>query len=800
MNKEYCLVVGNIRTGEYEGLASYGITILLISDIKKVSKHAQSEEMILIDTYDFEKGYSKKLQRLVDITYEKFKFTSVLNFRESYVQVTEDICKNHPYLNGMHQNISITLNKKLQRERFLKCNNKDLHVFSSEINLSHGIESFRDYRWPCIIKPATLYSSLFVKVLNNFDDLASYYQNEWNYLKDYVKDKTRENETLLIEEYIEGSNHSIDCAISPEGDITTFPIVDVITGNDIGRKDLHHFARYSPSILDNDDLTVKRCQQMAFDAIESLRIKGTFAHVEFIMTREGPKILEVASRPGGSRIFVLREAWGIDMDYFYHCALSGKTICFKKEMKKNFAIVTPFSRKNIIWNGLKNLNAVSSINGFKREYNFICTGEEIGPVCNGFQNYLYLEFSCITLDRLRLSISETSKIDFFGEENRPSIIIVGGNDSSINWPDWNLFDFTLIQPHSKVTKYQQQHANIIYSENLSINDDWFKILEERNKEKRYSAAVSFNEEGLLLASEIGKKLGICHNPIRSVKLSRDKSKLRVLLQNTPWSVPFKVICDEVQAHVFIQKFGRSIIKPINGSGSRGIQDIDLKKCKSKLTINQKVLIEKFIFGDEYSIETLTLNGKHQFLGITKKFTTGTPNHVESGHNFPAELSSQIKESIINATTVLLELIGHKWGPAHTEFKINGNDISFIETQTRFGGDQIWEMVWLTTGTHQARETISAMSGLELSLCTPKFRKMAIRFIIDKKTISNPIRNSWLIREIHHNGKIKTKITCSSDRQGYYLYGCDNISEKDFEKEFYAFNPPINQDDGDYYEK
>ena len=43
--------------------------------------------------------------------------------------------------------------------------------------------------------------------------------------------------------------------------------------------------------------------------------------------------------------------------------------------------------------------------------------------------------------------------------------------------------------------------------------------------------------------------------------------------------------------------------------------------------------------------------------------------------------------------------------------VDGLDVGVIETHTRFGGDQIWELTQLTTGRHFATETIFALLGL-----------------------------------------------------------------------------------------
>lgn len=47
------------------------------------------------------------------------------------------------------------------------------------------------------------------------------------------------------------------------------------------------------------------------------------------------------------------------------------------------------------------------------------------------------------------------------------------------------------------------------------------------------------------------------------------------------------------------------------------------------------IIEEYIEGAEYSVETISYQGTHTLLAITKKYTTGNPHYIEVGHLEPA---------------------------------------------------------------------------------------------------------------------------------------------------------------------
>ncbi|QHA88461.1 ATP-grasp domain-containing protein [Serratia rhizosphaerae] len=781
MKGNACLIIGNVREGEYEGLLADGVEVLLLADTKPTAKIADAARLRPVARYDFSQGYGEELRRLVAALHMEYAFTSVLNFRESYVAISEQICQGHPALQHLQRYVTRTLDKLQQRARFNASTNSDLHVVSRRVTMEALLQQADTLIWPCVLKPASLYSSLFVKCLHSAQDLARYALEEWPELQAYVAGKSRETSELLLEEYLSGSNHSIDCAITPDGEITTFPIVDVIAGVDIQRPDFHHFARYSPSTLQSHEETVARCHRLARDAVAALGLRGTFAHVEFILTTAGPRILEVGARPGGSRIYVIRQAWGIEMDACYHRALSGQPLNLPDTPASAFGIATPFARHNIVWQTLQHEEQIRRIAGFQQWYAWVTPGETIGPVGNGFQNYVYIEFRRPDTAALRESLLQVAQIDVYGERRRPAVIVVGGRDSSINWPGSEEFDMTLIQTPAQLTPYQRQHADVLLTERLDDLAHWLPVLQERHRQRPFSAIVSFNELGLMPAALAGEQLGICHNPRRSVAQSRDKLLFRQLLADGPWALPASRVHDRAQALAFVQRYGASIIKPIAGSGSQGIYAVNTEQDLRDIPFDGNQQIEVFARGDEFSVETLSLDGAHRILGITRKYTTGAPHYVETGHDFPALLSPEDERRIAEAVLWLLQALGHRWGPAHTEVKLDGQHLQFIETQTRFGGDQIWEMVWGVTGIHQAAATIAAMAKVTLPATPAAYQRMAIRFPIAAEggEPPSPLPAGWLLRAGLQPEKFGRPVRCSSERHGYWLFGCQASDETAF---------------------
>ena len=88
-----------------------------------------------------------------------------------------------------------------------------------------------------------------------------------------------------------------------------------------------------------------------------------------------------------------------------------------------------------------------------------------------------------------------------------------------------------------------------------------------------------------------------------------------------------------------------ILKPKDATSSQGVFRIEkydeiaehVEETR-KFTRSGDVIIEEFLEGSEYSIETITSKGKTTVVQYTEKFITPFPYTVEMSHLQPAELN------------------------------------------------------------------------------------------------------------------------------------------------------------------
>ena len=283
---------------------------------------------------------------------------------------------------------------------------------------------------------------------------------------------------------------------------------------------------------------------------------------------------------------------------------------------------------------------------------------------------------------------------------------------------------------------------------------------------------------------IAENLGLPCNNTKYTEVQTNKYKMREALRNAELPCPNFVIAEEGFDSYLLNDFQFPIIvKPTDRSGSRSVTKLESVdglnlaiKDACKVSFEKKAIIEEFIDGDEYSMETISFKGNHRYLATTKKFTTGAPRFIETGHIEPSGLPPKIIDKAKQIVFYCLNVLHIENGAAHSEFKVNRNgDIRIIEIGARMGGDCIGsDLVYLSTGNDFMKMVIDVACGKEpMVLENPKNTKVEIRFLfskddleeLEKKKITQP-ESIYRISEIDF-GKIEKAID-SSTRAGYYI--------------------------------
>lgn len=283
----------------------------------------------------------------------------------------------------------------------------------------------------------------------------------------------------------------------------------------------------------------------------------------------------------------------------------------------------------------------------------------------------------------------------------------------------------------------------------------FYDIDIKDIDKIYSIAKELNPVGVstiasdlanITVHKLASRLNLPHNSEHCLKVSTNKFAMRKELYNHKILCPKFLITDTDNIDIQNMNFP-IIVKPTDRSGSRAITKVnDISELKEAInrardiSFEKRAIVEEYIEGNEYSAECISQNGVHYLLNITKKFTTGSPHFIETGHLEPAGLSNEDIEKIRDTIFKSLDALDIKMGASHSEFKYNSKDkiVHIIEIGSRMGGDFIGSsLVRFSTGYDYLKMVIDCAVGNDILVkktLSPVYPYVCVKYCFDYNDI------------------------------------------------------------------
>lgn len=328
--------------------------------------------------------------------------------------------------------------------------------------------------------------------------------------------------------------------------------------------------------------------------------------------------------------------------------------------------------------------------------------------------------------------------------------------------------------------------------------DYFYPISIVEKEEILSKCVEIGVDGVCtIASDlavitvnyVADKMGLIGNSLDCTLKSTNKHEMRNCFEMNGDPSPKSKRVSSVDDLNGIELSYPVIVKPLDRSGSRGITKLESEdsleeaiKVAKEQGFEDAALVEEFVEGQEYSVEYISFKGKHQFLALTYKYTTGAPHFIETGHLEPAPIDEDKLSEIKRVTEHALDSLGIKYGASHTEIKINKDGIiKIIEIGGRMGGDFIGStLVKLSTGVDFVEQVIRVSLGEEPNIIIEQGDYAAVRFIFDKTDVDafNRLKEerSDLLIDYEINEITENKVTDSASRFGYFIVCANSLEE------------------------
>jgi biotin carboxylase len=396
------LFMGMVRRGEFESLHERGLQLGVLVDTNSKARLGNVSTFAVVDRFDF----SRPLPELIDAVraiQKRFEITCLFNVVEFYVAQTADVAAALGLPSVSPGSARLCLDKSHMRTRFQERIGPHASARFEAVNSEAELIKFADrVGYPVFLQPANVSASMWATRNNSADELLANYRLLLKEVPPYYDrlGKSGTKLTVVIAEYLEGSNTSIDCLMDATGTVYSTPVVDVLTGKDVGIDDFHHFARLVPSRLKESEQ--EELQQLAIAGVQALDMTTAAAHVEFIGRRLG----EIGARPGGNRPRILEMAYGIDFLSAYYQILRGRAPDLCPRRRQTAAIVTPFAPRNGVLRSIRHLDRVVQLPGYLYHEIRSHPGQAVGLSRSGYRAPLYIELLSDDASAVRHAVDE----------------------------------------------------------------------------------------------------------------------------------------------------------------------------------------------------------------------------------------------------------------------------------------------------------------------------------------------------------------------------------------------------------
>lgn len=302
-------------------------------------------------------------------------------------------------------------------------------------------------------------------------------------------------------------------------------------------------------------------------------------------------------------------------------------------------------------------------------------------------------------------------------------------------------------PESQPQDVLQNCDSIIHCETNDF-DVALQCVEEVNRKKQIDAVTTTADWYVPLTATICQNLGLPGMSLEAAVSARNKYRMRCILERTcpEYNPGFALAANENEALAAIQGWTFPFVaKPQNADAGEYVELIGsqdalcayLHKAQSWDTntagqpMEREVLLEEYVSGEEYSIETLQAKGGSiQLIGVTRKHLIGQERgyFVESGHAFP--VSSVVAERLFEATSRILDALSIDCGVIHTECRLTENgDVKVMEVNPRLAGGKIGShLIELATGRSAVEAIIDIALGEQVVWRTPRHEAAAVTYL------------------------------------------------------------------------
>ena len=259
-----------------------------------------------------------------------------------------------------------------------------------------------------------------------------------------------------------------------------------------------------------------------------------------------------------------------------------------------------------------------------------------------------------------------------------------------------------------------------------------------------SGAISYcSESGMLLAAMVREKYKLPGPRMILTQRLIDKYLQRKSWKKHGVPSPNWWLCRSTDEAMNVVKHQSLplIIKPVDSAGSRGVTKIETLDEELDVIIDNafkysksyRVLVESYMEGIEFTVETFGHNGENHILTVTEKKKVDGSLGVVASELFTPNRSAKELNKIKKAVLSALKAINYFEGPGHSEIILMKNgDVGLVEVAGRGGGFNLFEkFLPAVSGVNVTELSIKQITGDSIKKISLKPRYGVLRFFPSK---------------------------------------------------------------------
>lgn len=294
------------------------------------------------------------------------------------------------------------------------------------------------------------------------------------------------------------------------------------------------------------------------------------------------------------------------------------------------------------------------------------------------------------------------------------------------------------------------------------------------------------EIGNKVAAHIAQRHNLLYNSVETINATTDKNIMRKHLKNTNLVEPEVFVLEKSQSITELPFDYPVIVKPSESSASRGVtrvnnlEELDkaVKRAKLYCKEGSTILIEQFISGEQFSVETITANGVHHVVAIVKEELSGEPYYMERNDIIDIAQNRELLPIVQAFVDELLSSLNVTVGPCHIEVKIDEHkNIRLIEVASRSGllRDRL---IRAAKGSEYNKLILDSYLGYSITHINPPVTNALLGIIAyesDLNTFKRAKAQNLVVDSFLGENKLSEKPTMLTDAVGYYFIQSQNLS-------------------------